>query len=185
MTSLLRRASICAGIAVSGFSALSQAQDTMTVVPERLPVLRRAPLPVAAAPIVQQSPNGLYKLSITDTGIELVGPKGGVKITDTGIEIGVPTTTRVRIQASSMDVRSGQDVRLDAGSFITIRSGSSLDLRASTAIQVRGDGGASLIGPQVKLGCATGKGVARAGDPVNTGVSPAVILPSSTTVQVC
>ncbi|MGZ8399411.1 MAG: hypothetical protein ACXWWN_10260 [Gemmatimonadales bacterium] len=181
MTSLLRRASICAGIAVSGLPGLSWAQDTMTVVPERLPVLRRAPLPVAAAPIVQQSPNGLYKLSITDTGIELVGPKGGVKITDTGIEIGAPNTTRIRITTGSMDVRSGQDVRLDAGTFMTIRAGSSLDLRASTAIQVRGDGGASVIGPVVKLGCTSGKAVARAGDPVNTGV----ILQGSPMVQVC
>ena len=177
MTSLFPRAAICAGLVACGFPALARAQDSI-VAPER-PVLRRS-LPVAAAPIVQQSPNGLYKLSITDAGIELVGPKGGVRITDTGIEIGVPTTTRVRIQASSMDVRSGHDVRLDAGSFMVIRSGSNLDLR-SAAVQVRGDGGASLIGPQVKLGCTSGRAVARAGDPVNT----AVILQGSSTVQVC
>lgn len=177
MTFLFRRAAICAGLAACGFSAPVQAQDSI-VAPERA-VLRRS-LPVAAAPIVQQSPNGLYKLSITDTGIELLGPKGGVKITDTGIEIGAPTTTRVRVMAGSMDVRSGQDVRLEAGSFMVIRAGSNLDLR-SAAVQVRGDGGASLIGPVVKLGCPSGKAVARAGDPVNT----AVILQGSPTVQVC
>ena len=185
MTSLLRRAAICAGIAVSGLPALSQAQDTTTVAPERFPVLRRAPLPVAAAPIVQQSPNGLYKLSITDTGIELAGPKGVVKITDAGIEIGGPTTTRVSIRATSMEARIDQNVRLDSGTSMEMRAGSSLDLRASTAVGIRGDAGASLIGPTVKLGCTTGKAVARAGDQVNTGVSPAMILPGSTTVQVC
>lgn len=157
MTFLFRRAAICAGLAACGFSAPAQAQDSI-VAPERA-VLRRS-LPVAAAPIVQQSPNGLYKLSITDTGIE----------------IGAPTTTRVRVMAGSMDVRSSQDVRLEAGSFMVIRAGSNLDLR-SAAVQVRGDGGASLIGPVVKLGCPTGKAVARAGDQVNT----AVILQGSPT----
>jgi len=185
MTSLLRRASICAGIAVSGLPALSRAQDTITAVPERMPVLRRAPLPVAAAPIVQQSPNGLYKLSITDTGIELLGPKGGVRITDAGIEIGVPSTTRVTIRANSMEVRSGQDVRLESGSNMEVRAGSTLNLRGSAGAHIRGDGGASLVGPTVKLGCPSGKPVARAGDQVNTTVSPGVILQGSPTVQVC
>ncbi|MDQ3207400.1 MAG: hypothetical protein M3Q37_02235, partial [Gemmatimonadota bacterium] len=116
-------------------------------------VLRRS-LPVAAAPIVQQSPNGLYKLSITDTGIELLGPNGGVKITDTGIEIGAPTTTRVRIIASDMDVRSGQNVRLEAGSSMDIRAGSNLDLRGSATVQIRAGAEASLFGSLVKLGCS-------------------------------
>ena len=184
MTSLLRRASIFAGIAVSGFSALSQAQDTTMAAPERVPVLRRA-LPVATAPIVQQSPNGLYKLSITDTGIELLGPKGGVRITDTGIEIGAPNTTRVAIMASNMDIRSGQNVRLEAGSNMDIRSGSNVDMRGSAAVQITAGGGASLIGSLVKLGCSNGKPIARPGDRVNTTVSPPVILEGSQTVWAC
>jgi len=187
MTSLLRRASICAGIALAGFPGLSQAQDTVLAAPERSTVLRRAPLPVAAAPTVQQSPNGLYKLSITDTGIELVGPKGGVRITDAGIEIGAPTTTRVSIHASSMEARIGQNLRMDSGTSMEFRAGSSLDLRGSTAVQVRGDGGASLTGSVVKLGCGptTGKPAARVGDVVNTSAIPAVIVQGSPTVQVC
>lgn len=67
MTCLLRPAATCGGLAASAFSTLSQAQDTAVVLPERIQ-LRRA-IPVAAAPIVQQSPNGLYKLSVTDTGM--------------------------------------------------------------------------------------------------------------------
>ena len=193
MTSLLRRASICAGLAACGFSAPSQAQSTSTVLPERPTVLRRAPLQVAAAPIIQQSPNGLYKLSITDTGIELLGPKGGVKITDAGIEIGAPNTTSVTIMATNTKVKSGQDVRLEAGAIIAIRGGSDVDIlggsdvniRGNAHVQIKASGGASLLGSQVALGCDTGKAVARAGDPVNTTVSPAVILPSSTTVWAC
>jgi hypothetical protein len=187
MTSLLSRLSICAGIAVSGFPGLSQAQDTILAAPERSTVLRRAPLPVAAAPVLQQSPNGQYKLSITDAGIELLGPAGGVKITATGIEIGAPNTTSVTIRSSNLEVRSGQAIRLESGLSMEIRAGSNLDLRGSAAVQVRGDGGASLTGSVVKLGCGptTGKPAARVGDVVNASAVPAVIAQGSPTVQVC
>ena len=138
-------------------------------------------------PSIQQSPNGLYKLSITDTGIELLGPGGGVKITATEIEIGAPSTTRVTIRSSNMEVRSGQAVRLESGTSMDIRAGSNLDLRGSAAVQVRGDGGASLTGSVVKLGCGptTGKPAARVGDVVNASANPAVIVQGSPTVQVC
>jgi hypothetical protein len=66
-------------------------------VPER-PQLPRA-LPVATEPIVQQSPNGLYQLSITDTGIELRGPKGTVTINDAGILVGGPVPCRSKSKA--------------------------------------------------------------------------------------
>ena len=183
MTSLLRRAATCAGLAVSGFSALSQAQSTTTIVPERTTELRRA-LPVATAPIVQQSPNGLYKLSITDTGIELLGPKGAVRITDTGIEI-AGTNTPVTIRASEMNVRIDQTVRLDAGSTMYLRAGSDIDMRGSSTVQIMAAAGASLLGSRVTLGCPNAKQAARLGDQVNTSVSPAVILQGSPTVWVC
>lgn len=183
MTSLFRRAAICAGLAACGFSTLSQAQSTTTVLPPRTE-LRRT-LPVASAPIIQQSPNGLYKLSITDTGIELLGPKGGVRITDTGIEIGAPSTTRVAIMASNMEVRSGQNLRLEAGSNMDIRAGSNVEMRGNANVQIKAGAGASLIGSLVKLGCDNGKGVARMGDQVNATVSPAVIFQGSPTVLVC
>ena len=166
MTSLLRRAAICAGLAACGFSALSQAQSTTTVLPQRTTDLRRLPVataPVTPAPIVQQSPNGLYKLSIGDTGIELLGPQGSVKITDAGIEIGGPTNTRISI-------RGGQTVKLEAGS--------TMDLKAT--------GGASLIGSVVTLGCTgNGRPAARMGDQINTAVNPPAILQGSQTVLVC
>jgi hypothetical protein len=184
MTSLARRAATCVVLAVTGFSASSQAQSTTTVLPRRTTDLRLATQPVAA-PIVQQSPNGLYKLSITDTGIELLGPKGLVRITDAGIEIGGPTTTSVGIRATDMNVRIDQAVRLEAGSNMDIRASSNMDLRASSAVQITGAAGASLLGSVVNLGCSSGKPAARATDQVNTTVSPALILQGSQTVRVC
>jgi hypothetical protein len=176
MTSLVRRAATCVALAVTGLCAVSQAQSTTTVLPRRTTDLRLATQPVTA-PIVQQSPNGLYKLSITDTGIELLGPKGLVRISDAGIEIGAPTTTSVAIRASDMNLRVDRDVRLEAGS--------NLDIKASSAVQISASAGASLIGSVVNLGCSNGKPAARASDPVNTTVSPAVILQGSQTVRVC
>lgn len=184
MTSLVCRASTCVVLAVTGFSAVSKAQSTTTTLPQRTTQPRLATLPVAA-PIVQQSPNGLYKLSITDTGIELLGPKGLVRITDAGIEIGGPTTTSVGIRAADMNVRIDQTVRLEAGSNMDIRASSNMDIRASSAVQITGAGGASLFGSVVNLGCSSGKPAARASDQVNATASPAVILQGSQTVRVC
>jgi uncharacterized Zn-binding protein involved in type VI secretion len=185
MMSLLRRAATCAGLAACGVSALSQAQSTTTVLPQRTTELRRAPLPVATAPIVQQSPNGLYKLSISDTGIELLGPQGGVRISDAGIEIGAPNTTRVAIMASNMNLKSGQNMKLEAASTMDIRGGGTVDIRSSGGAQITAGAGASLFGSVVKLGCDNGKAAARVGDQVNTSGSPTVIFQGSPTVLVC
>jgi uncharacterized Zn-binding protein involved in type VI secretion len=176
MTALLRRAAICAGLAAAGFCVLAQAQSTTVALPERTQ-LRRA-LPVAGAPIVQQSPNGLYKLSITDTGIELLGPQGGVRITDAGIEIGNPRT-RVTIDASDMSVKGGR--------VVSIAAGQNIELRGSGTVQIMAGSGASFTGSQVMLGCnyANGKPAARSGDAVNTTGSSAFIGQGSQTVLIC
>jgi hypothetical protein len=168
MFSLFCRTAILASVAVGGLSILAQAQST-EVVRERPTELRRATLPVlTAAPIVQQSPNGLFKLSVTDNGIELLGPKGGVKITTAGIELGNPST-QVTIYASEVSVRSGNGLRLD--------SGTGIDLKGATEIRI--------TGTRVTLGCTNGKPAARVGDAVNTTGSPAVVAQGSQTVLVC
>jgi hypothetical protein len=191
MTCLFRRVATCAGLAACGFSALSQAQSTTTVLPQRSTDLRRslpvATTPAATAPTIQQSPNGLYKLSITDTGIELIGPQGGVKITNAGIEIGAPSTTRVTIMASDLHLRSSQMVRLDAGTIIDMKGGSAVQLTSGSQAALKLDAEASLTGSRVTLGCSytNGKPAARRGDRVDTSGSPALIDQGSQTVLVC
>lgn len=183
MISLLRGAATCAGLATSGVFTSSQAQDSM-IVREPRTDLRRA-LPVAAAPIVQRSPNGLYQLSITDAGIELRGPKGVVKITDAGIVIGEPNTTRVEVHSGDMLVRVGQSVRLESGSNMQIRSGTAMDIRSSAGLDLRGDAEVSLLSQRVNLGCTNGKPAARVGDILNPTVTPPVIVQGSPTVLAC
>ena len=199
MTPLLRRAATCAGLAAIGLAARSQAQiPTVKQEPIVGSEIRRA-VP-AAAPVVQQSPNGLYALSITDTGIELRGPKGGLKITTAGIEIGDPNS-RLTIRATDMELRASGPVRIDGGTTLDIRTGTTMDIRASTTVRIMGaataelttgyasvklePAGTSLTGQTVTLGCPGGKPAARVGDVVNTGVTPAVIVQGSPKVLVC
>ena len=182
MTSLLRRAAICAGLAAVGFSALSQAQSTTTVLPQRTTDLRRLPVAtttVATAPIVQQSPNRLYKLRIGDTGIELLGPQGSVKISDAGIEIGGPSNTQITI-------RGTQNLRLEAGTTLDIKGSAAVRLTTGSGAMTL-DAGATITGSRVLLGCSStnGRPAARLGDQINTTASPAVIAQGSPTVLVC
>jgi hypothetical protein len=199
MTPLLRRAATCAGLAAIGLAARSQAQIP-TVKPEPIvgSEIRRA-VP-AAPPVVQQSPNGLYGLSITDAGIELRGPNGGLKITNTGIEIGDPNG-RLTIRVKDMELRADGPVRLEGGTAVDIRTGTEMTIRASTTLRLMGGAtaelttgyasvklepaGTSLTGQTVTLGCPGGKPAARVGDVVNTGVTPAVIVQGSPKVLVC
>jgi uncharacterized Zn-binding protein involved in type VI secretion len=188
MSPLLRRAATFAGLAVCGWSTLLPAQSTSVAVPDRAQIRRALPVaPAEAPPIVQQSPNGLYKLSITDTGIELRGPRGSVTINDAGIKIGGPGTLQVTIETGNMDARIDRD--------LTYRVGQNLKLDASSNVQIRGQGttdisaagGASLTGSRVSLGCSNGgKPAARLGDQVNTSTGPAaMIAQGSPTVLIC
>jgi hypothetical protein len=162
MTSLLPRLAIGASCAVFVLSASAQAQ----AVPKR--TAARSPQAAAGTPILQQSPNGLYRLSITDAGIELVGPAGGVKITAQGIE-----------------VRADSTVTLSGGKTIDLNGSNSIQLSAGDAGMLTLDGGGgSLTGPRVTLGCANGRPAARAGDAVDNSGSP-VVAQGSRTVLIC
>jgi hypothetical protein len=185
MTSLLRRAATCVGIAMTGISGLSEAQSTAVVMPSRTEL--RRPLTVAGEPIVQQSPNGLYQMMITDTGIVLRGPEGAVTINATGIHIGEARTARVSIDAADMGVRIGRDVMLQAGRNMDIRGDGNVGVRAIANMTITAAAGTFLSGSRVTLGCtnSAGKPAARLGDQVNTSASPPAILQGSQTVLIC
>lgn len=137
--------------------------------------------------MVQQSPNGLYKLSITDTGIELRGPRGTVTIDNGGITIGGPGTPYVSIASNNMDVRVDQDATYSAGRNFNLKGGSYILIKSSGTAEVSGAVDAYLLGPGIALGCANAtKPAARVGDQVNTTTSPApTIAQGSPTVRVC
>jgi hypothetical protein len=173
MTPLLRRAATCAGLATIGLSAGSQAQIPTKPEPIvggeiRRPLPAAQPVQQAAPPVVQQSPNGLYALSITDEGIELRGPSGGVKITNAGIEIGASNSSRVTISATGMELWGDKTLQLNArekvemvngpGANIVRLSPAGMELKAKENVEIVNGPSANIV----KLSAAgmelTGKG---------------------------
>jgi hypothetical protein len=135
-------------------SATSQAQEVPTEKPRPIVggEIRRAP---PAAPIVQQSPNGLFALSITDEGIELRGPSGGVRITNAGIEIGAPNGSRVTISAVGMELWGDKALKVNARESVEIVNGpganivklspAGMELTGQGLVQVKGVGTVEIV----------------------------------------
>jgi hypothetical protein len=186
MYSLLRRAAASAGLAVCGWSTLLLAQSTAVAVPDRSQIRRLPVAPAqAAAPVVQQSPNGLYKLSITDTGIELSGPQSTIRLNDAGILIKIPGTYQV--EAKDLAVRIDRNANYRIGQNLTLEAASNVQIKASGTSDISASGAASFTGSRLSLGCLNGaKPAARLGDQVNTtsGATPFVAQGSST-VLIC
>jgi uncharacterized Zn-binding protein involved in type VI secretion len=168
MSPLFRRIVICAGLAASGLPSLSPAQSTAATVPPRTTTTRRSHS-ITGTPIVQQSPNGLYQLSVTDSGIVMRGPKGGVKISDSGIEIAGGTNARITLKGSDIDIKGDVSAQVST-------EGASVRLD---------QGGATLTSGRVLLGCPSGRPAARSGDAVDTGTNPPMVAQGSSTVLVC
>jgi hypothetical protein len=135
--------------------------------------------------VVQQSPNGLYKLSVTDTGIELRGPKGWVTINDAGVTIRAQGT--VTVEGGEMGVRVDRDATYRVGSNLTIEAASNVHLMGHGSTDVSADGRASFTGSSINLGlCSNAKPAARLGDQVNTTASPTpFVAQGSQTVLIC
>ena len=153
MTPLLRRLATCAGLTAIGLSATVEAQIPTKPEPVVGGEIRRA-LPTApsaqqaAVPVVQQSPNGLYALSITDEGIELRGPSGGVKITNAGIEIGAPNSSRVTVSAAGMELWGDKALKLNARESVEMVNGPGFNIvRLSPAgMELTGQGPVQVKG---------------------------------------
>jgi hypothetical protein len=168
MSPLFRRAVICAVLGVFGLSRLSSAQSTAASVPPHHTAAHRS-LPVSGTPVVQQSPNGLYQLSVTDSGIVMRGPQGGVKISGSGIEIAGGPNARITLRGSTLDIKGDVSAQVSTGG-------------ASVLLD---QGGATLTGARVLLGCPSGRQAARSGDAVDTGTNPPMVAQGSSTVLVC
>ena len=151
-------------------------------------------MPVATpGPIVQQSPNGLYKLSITDAGIELHGPAGTVKITSQGIQIGGPGTMQINIESGDrVLIKGGRDAKLQSGGTMTLQAtgdmevaGNKMQVTGSAAVNISGGMPSSLTAPHLSLGCASGRMAARQGDQLQVGGNTGVIVAGSPRVLIC
>jgi hypothetical protein len=105
-----------------------------------------------------QSPNGQYKLDVTDTGIALLGPNGMVHIDSTGIS-------------------------LNSGNVLSLKSAGNAELRAGASLNVQGAATTSVNGSLIQLnGCS--RQLAGLGDlvQVNPDSGTGNILQGSATV---
>jgi hypothetical protein len=105
-----------------------------------------------------QSPNGQYKLDVTDTGIALLGPNGMVHLDSTGIS-------------------------LNSGNVLSLKSSGNAELRANANLNVQGAATTTVNGSIVQLNGCSGS-VARLGDHVQVDPSSGsgVIIQGSPTV---
>jgi hypothetical protein len=87
-----------------------------------------------------QSPNGQYKIDVTDTGVLLTGAQGKVRLDSTGITV-------------------------DSSAALSLKSSGNTELKASGGMTVEGSGTTLVKGSLVQLNGCSG-GVARLGDPV-------------------
>lgn len=70
---------------------------------------------------VLRSPNGLYSLTMSDTGIVMQGPNSSVKIADGAVQV---NATNVTIAATSaLDVSGGTTAKLTSGGATTVKGG--------------------------------------------------------------
>lgn len=87
------------------------------------------------------SPNQAYQLSVADSGIEMAGPQGIVRITAAGVELASPGAKitvdpgRINIESDvQVIVRSGVSVDIDAAAFTRIEGSGLLDLRGGVIL---------------------------------------------------
>ena len=98
----------------------------------------------------------------TPTAATLASPNGSFKIevSDTGILMSGPNKVSVLLSADSLTVEVPKELKAQAGLRVDLKSGGILDLESSS--------NGFIKSPLLTLGCATsGKSVARMGDMVN------------------
>jgi hypothetical protein len=106
-----------------------------------------------------QSPNGQYKLDVTDSGIALLGPNGMVHLDSTGIS-------------------------LNSGNVLSLKSAGNAELKASAGLTMQGAATTSVNGSLVQLnGC--GGPVARLGDQVQVDPSNGLGIITQGAATVC
>jgi hypothetical protein len=89
-----------------------------------------------------QSPNGLYSLDVTDTGIRLAGPGASIQLGNGTVTIMTLGTTSIRGQ--NVMIRSDQDIDIRAGVDASLRASGNLDLQSGATTTLTAAGTASV-----------------------------------------
>jgi hypothetical protein len=113
------------------------------------------------------SPNGKYKLSVTDTGVTLVGADTTLALTDTGMRVDAHGSSSITLMSSNnLTLRSAVDGLLESGLNLSVRGGATTNVEGGATLALKGAGGITLndSGSSCLL-------VARLGDSVLTSSS--------------
>ena len=86
---------------------------------------------------VLTSPNQAYQLTVADSGIEMAGPQGIVRITAAGVELASPGA-KITVDVARINIES--DVQ------VIVRSGASVDIEAAAITSIEGSGILDLKG---------------------------------------
>lgn len=65
------------------------------------------------------SSNGAYSLSVSDTGIQMAGPTGLVRITSAGVQLAT-TSSKIDVTPAGILIDSGLSVRVKAGTTLDV-----------------------------------------------------------------
>ena len=126
------------------------------------------------------SPNGKYKISVTDTGVTVVGADTTLALTATGMRVDAHGSSSITLMSSNdLLLRSADAATLEAGNGLTLTGqntltatgGASFDLSAGGTGTVSGGALLSLTGSFLMLNPGVAcPPAARAGDSVAGGV---------------
>jgi hypothetical protein len=123
------------------------------------------------------SPNQDYRLSVTDTGVELAGPNGRITLKDTGISIDSGLALLVK-SGSTMEIRSGSATDIRSGSTMDIRSSTSTDIRSGSTMNIESaatldiDAGANMSVSAAAMSVESASILGLAGTPVTINGTP-------------
>ena len=102
-----------------------------------------------------RSPNGAFRVRLNDTGIELEGPGGRIRVTNTGISLDAVTTLALRGPIVDLDAQA--QMTLDAPFMALNGSGCGVLRPTDVSFAVGPDGGIVLLNPVgspiVRTGC--------------------------------
>jgi len=100
------------------------------------------------------SPNGLYSLSVTDTGIVLASPDSSIRVTDSAI----------RVETMGPDL-----IELRGANQVKVESGAAFELRAGLTASLQSGAGFAVRGSRVDINGVGCRPAARVGDAVAGG----------------
>jgi hypothetical protein len=131
------------------------------------------------------SPNGLCSIAVTDTGITFGGQACPIHIDASDLQVRSGNTIDVR-SGNAIDLRSANTMDLRSGASTSVMSGSNTTIQSGGATTVSSGGPTTLNGATVILGGGGScSGIARIGDRASETGSFATIFEGSAIVIAC